>query len=328
VAFTLFAATGCGGGSATTSHAARPAAGHLKKSRQARRRAAPDVRLAYRALFSLPAPLRDPATAGLAGGRFVMLGGLDSADVSSAGIELADRNGVRHTASLPGPQHDAQAATLGGAVYVFGGGDTTELDHILRYDPARDAVTAAGALPVAQSDVAVTQSGGDAYIVGGFDGTNYLNTVVAWHPGSGPRTEAHLPVGLRYSAVAVAGGGLLILGGSTPAGASDGIYRFDLVSHQVRRIGTLRHPVTHAEAATLGTSVYLIGGRGDELTAQTAAIWAIDPRSGRVRAAGHLPQPISDAGVVAIGNAIVVAGGESPAGTLAGVGELVPAGSR
>jgi Kelch motif protein len=313
----------CGGsGHTATSSSSRAA---TTRAAAARPRPRPvSVRLTYHPLYALPAPLRDPAFAVLAGGRFVMLGGLDAADVSSAGVEVADLHGARQASALPGPQHDAQAAALDGRVYVFGGGDTTELDHILRYDPNSGGVSQAGALPAPQSDVAVAASDGTAYVVGGFDGTNYLDTVVAWRPGSAPRVEAHLPVGLRYAAVAVAGGGLLVIGGSTPAAASDAIYRFDLITHQVRRIGSLPHPTTHGDAAVLGSSVYLIGGRGDLLNAQTSDVWAINPVTGRVRPAGRLPQPTSDAAVATIGPRIVVAGGQSPTSTLAGVGELVP----
>jgi N-acetylneuraminic acid mutarotase len=323
------ALAGCGGGSGTTAstqaaHGATATAEH----RRARKRPTPAVTLAYRPLYALPAPLRDPAYAALGGTRFAMLGGLDAADVSADGIEIADLGKVLHTATLPSAQHDAQGALLGGKVYVFGGGSATELDHILSYDPASDAVSQVGTLLAPQSDVAVTQTGGEAYIVGGFDGTNYLNTVVAWRPGADPRVEARLPVGLRYAAVAIADGGLLVIGGSTPTGASDAIYRFDLTTHQVRQLGTLPHPVTHGEAATLGSYVYLVGGRGDLLNGQTAAVYAIDPSTGKVKAAGHLPQPTSDAAALTIGDVIVVAGGQSPTGTLDSVGELVPAAGR
>jgi hypothetical protein len=320
-------AAGCGGGGSSNSSAGRTTAARRSTTKATHPLPPPSVLLAYRPLYALSAPLRDPATAALGGGRFAMLGGLDAADVSSAGIEVADLSRVLHTGSLPGPQHDAQAANLGGRVYVFGGGYTTELDHILSYDPVGGGVQQVGALLAPQSDVAVAQSGPNAYVVGGFDGTNYLDTIVAWHPGSQPQVVAHLPDGLRYAAVAVADGGLLVLGGSTPAGASTAIYRFDIADHQVRRIGTLPQPLTHGGAATLGSTVYLVGGRGDDLNAQTRAVWAIDPVTGRVKAAGHLPTPTSDAAVVAVGGAIVVAGGQSPTATLGGVGELVPAGA-
>ena len=281
------------------------------------------LRLAYHPLYSLPAPLRDPATAVLAGRRLVLLGGLDAADSSSAGIELADLRGILYTASLPLAQHDAQGAQLGGIVYVFGGGSVSELDHIISFDPTRRVVHTVGTLPRAQSDVAVTASGATAYVVGGYDGTNWLDTILAWRPGSAARVVAHLPVGLRYAAASTVDGKVLIIGGSTPNGASDAVYRFDPASGRVQQIGRLPQPITHAGAATLGSYVYLVGGRGETLDSQTASIWSIDPLSGAVRLAGRLPQALSDTGVLSIGGTLVVAGGLSPHGTETGVGELV-----
>ncbi len=315
---------GCGGSAATSSTHAHDAAHHGRTHRTAP--AAP-ARLVYHRLYALPAPLRDPAYATLADGRVVMAGGLDAADVSTSEIDLADLHGVHQAATLPLAQHDAQAAMLGGKVYVFGGGSATELSHILSYDPASNALNQVGALAAPQSDVAVTQAGSAAYIVGGYDGTNYLNTVVEWHPGAAPAVVAHVPVGLRYAAVAAVGNGLLVIGGSTPSAASTAIYRVDLTTHQVRQIGTLPHPITHGNAAVLGSSVYLIGGRGNLTNAQTRDIWAINPTTGQVTAAGRLPVPTSDAAVGALGTGILVAGGMSPTTTLADVGELVPAGA-
>lgn len=321
--------SGCGGGSRKASPAASPATHHRTSTHRSRRVPAPPVRLAYRRLFALAAPLRDPASAVLTGSRFALLGGLDSADVSTAGIEIANLHGVTHTASLPVAQHDAQAATLGGNVYVFGGGSFSELDHIVSFDPASGVVGSVGSLPSAQSDVAVTELGGKAYVVGGFDGANWKNTILAWRPGSQPTVAAQLPVGLRYAATAAAAGRLIIIGGSTPTRASDAIYSFNPETGQVRHIGTLPEPITHGGAATLGSTVYLVGGRGDALNAQTARVWAIDPLTGKVRAAGRLPQPVSDAGVVAVGHVIVVAGGLTRTGTtVADVGELTPVTGR
>lgn len=283
------------------------------------------VRVTYHHLFSLPAPLRDPASAVIGAGRFVLLGGLDAADVSSAGIEVADLRTALHSYPLPLAQHDAQGAALDGKVYVFGGGSFSELDHIISFDPATGAVAQVGQLPRAQSDVAVAAIGQTAYIVGGYDGTNWLNTILAWRPGSAARVAGHLPVGLRYAAAAAVGGRLLVMGGSTPAGASDAVYSFDPATGRVRRIGRVPRPITHGSAATLGARVYLVGGRGDLLNAQSSTVWAIDPQSGRVRVAGRLPTALSDTGVVTVGRVIVVAGGLDPGGaTLSAVGELVP----
>ena len=282
--------------------------------------------LTYRELYSLPAPLQDPASAVLGPDRFVLLGGLDAADSSSAGVILASLHGPIGTATLPGAQHDAQATALGGNAYVFGGADFSQYDHILEYDPADGAVTAAGTLPALASDVAVTEVGGTAYIVGGFDGSNWLDTIVAWRPGTTAKVVAQMPVGLRYAAVTAIDGAVLIVGGTTPSGASDAILRFDPLTGSVKQIGRLAQPITHAGAAPLGSSVYLIGGRGDLLGSQVANVWSIDPVTGTVRPAGHLPQPLSDAGIFTIGDAIIVAGGRTAAATQSAVGELVPTG--
>jgi hypothetical protein len=320
------AGTACGGGGGTSTGSAQHVRLRSVTATTAGAKPAPvgPARLVYHPLYSLASPLRDPASGVLGGGRFVLLGGLDSADSSSAGIELADRHGVVRTASLPLAQHDAQGAQLDGMVYVFGGGSFSELDHIVSFDPARGIVRTVGTLPRTQSDVAVTASGGTAYIVGGYDGTSWLDTILAFRPGSAARVVARLPVGLRYAAASAVDGQVLILGGSTPNGASDAVYRFDPATGRVRQIGRLPQPVTHAGAGTVGSFVYLVGGRGGTVDSQTASVWSINPLTGAVRRAGRLPQPLSDTGVISIGGTLVVAGGLSPAGTQAGVGELVP----
>jgi N-acetylneuraminic acid mutarotase len=313
---------GCGGSASTTT-----TTGHATHTETAGRGAAvrrAPIRLIYRALFSLPAAVQDPAFARLPPDRFVLLGGIDDSGGSTESVVLADLEAPLGTATLPGPQHDAQAATLDGKVYVFGGGYLSELDHILSYDSGSGAVTTAGTLPTPASDVAVAASAGLAYIVGGFDGTNWLDSILAWRPGAPPRVVAHLPTGLRYAAATTVGGDVVIIGGSTPSGASEAIYRFDPRTGTVVQIGRMRHPVTHATAAALNGTVYLVGGRSDSLDGQTASVWAIDPTTGRVRHAGRLPQPLSDAAALAVGDAIVVAGGRTPAGPQSAVGELVP----
>ena len=319
---------GCGSGGSHPAHAGAAGTRRARTVHRAAQRPSSAPRLVYRRLFALPAALRDPASAELGHGQFMLIGGLDSADVSSAGIEVARDTGVLHTSTLALAQHDAQGARLGGRVYVFGGGSATELDHILSFDPVTGISRQVGTLPHAQSDVAVTAVGGTAYIVGGYDGVDWLNTILAWRPGAPVKVAGHLPVGLRYAAVAAVDGQVIILGGSTPSAASDAVYRFDPVTGAVRRIGRLPHPITHGAAGTLDGFVYLVGGRGDDLTSQTASVLSVDPRSGVVRTAGTLPQPLSDSGVVSVGGGLVVAGGLTPSATVAQVGRLAPAGQR
>ena len=312
---------GCGGSGATTTGSDT----HGKAKRTAA--AAAPVTLAFRHLYSLPAPLRDPAFAALSGSQFMLAGGLSAADTSTSEVDIADLHRIVHSGTLPGAQHDAGAAGLPQGGYVFGGGNLTELDHILKVDPASASVTTAGRLPSPSSDGAVTRVGATAYIVGGYDGTNFLNTVLAYTPGRGTRVVGHLPVGLRYATVTPGPiGQILVIGGTTPTGTSQVVYIFNPATGHSRVLARLRHPITHAGAVTIGAYAYLVGGRGDATTSQTSAVWSINTASGRIRAAGRLPAPTSDAAVLRIGSAIVVAGGMTPTGTtLAEVGELVPA---
>jgi hypothetical protein len=318
LAVALAACGSSGHASETTASPSAPHRTHVHRRKPVART------LVYRALYSLPAALRDPAFAPLAGGRFVLIGGLDSADVSSAGILVADRTRVIRSATLPLAQHDAQAAALDGRVYVFGGGSISELDHIISFDPAGGTVAQVGVLPHTQSDVAVAATASTAYVIGGYDGVDWLNSILAWRPGRSPVVVGHLPVGLRYAAATVVDGQVIVIGGSTRTGASAAILRFDPATGTVTQIGRLPHPITHASAAALDGFAYLIGGRGDDLYSQVAGVLAINPRDGAVTRAGTLPGPLSDTAAVASSTGIVVIGGESRTGTIARVGQLLP----
>ena len=174
------------GGAAPRARRARRAPG--PSSAPARRAAAPGRAGHARLPPAVPAARRRstirPSRAARRG-RFALLGGLDSSEVSSAGIEVARPPRRAHTASLPLAQHDAQGAALGGRVYVFGGGSPSELDHIVSFDPRLGRRAARSARSRRRSPTwPSTETGGTAYVVGGFDGTNWFNTILAWRPGS------------------------------------------------------------------------------------------------------------------------------------------------
>jgi N-acetylneuraminic acid mutarotase len=238
----------------------------------------------------------------------LLMGGLDSADVSVADVLL----GGRTAGQLPTALHDASAAPAPGGAYLFGGGEPSR-DAILRVT-ATGRTTQVGRLPAPASDVAAAALGGTYYVVGGYTGTQALRTIVAWRPGTRARVVARVPVDLRYAAVAAVGSEIVIAGGSTGTTASRAVYAFDPARSTVRRIGSLPRPLTHAAAATLGGFVYLLGGRGATLTTQTRRILAIDPRTGAVRNAGALPRALSDTGAAAVRGAIVLSGGRDSAG--------------
>ena len=322
----LLLVAGCGGSSASST-ASAGAAKHRAQRRAQAAAARPDV-FVFRHLYSLPAPLRDPAFAAIGGSRFVLAGGLSAADVSTAEIDIADLHHVVKAGTLPGAQHDSQAAGLPAGAFVFGGGNASEFDHIYKINPGSATAATVGRLPTVASDVAVTQVGATAYVVGGYDGTRWLNTVVAFSLGRGAHVVGHLPVGLRYAAATPGPiGQILVIGGTSPSGgASQSVYIFNPATGHSRVLARLRQPITHAGAVTIGNFAYLIGGRSASTSGQTSAIWSINTATGKLRAAGHLPARTSDAAVLKVGNAVIVAGGQTSQGvTLAEVGRLLPA---
>jgi hypothetical protein len=139
------------------------------RDRKPPRRAGP-LRLVPHPAGSLSAPVQDAALA-VVGRRIVLLGGLDSADTSTAEVRLVSSGHARTIARLPMKFHDGAAVRLGSSVYELGGGDgVRQLDQILRVNPRTGAATRVGSLPAPSSDHAAAVLAGSAYVVGGYTG--------------------------------------------------------------------------------------------------------------------------------------------------------------
>jgi DNA-binding beta-propeller fold protein YncE len=317
---------GCGGGHRrpTTTSAARTSSPAVQHRRSTEIR-----RLVAVAAGVLDEPVQDAAAAPLGGGA-VLVGGLTPADVSSDAIVTATRAGSRRVGRIPRAIHDAAAVMLGRNAYVFGGGTgTAQLDTILMVDPRTGAAQPAGRLPVPSSDQAAAAIGRTAYVVGGYTGSRWLDTIVAWRPGGVARVVARLPHTLRYAAVTAVDGRLIVAGGSLESGtASDAVYTFTPGTSRVVRIGRLPAPTTHAAAAAIGSTAFVIGGRGASVDTPSRRIVAVDPVARRVRVAGSLARPLSDLAAVADGRGILLAGGRGAAGTVADLTELIPSAAR
>jgi YVTN family beta-propeller protein len=96
----------------------------------------------------------------------------------------------------------------------------------------------------------------------------------------------------------------------------------------VKTLGRLPAPLTHAAGAALGSSAYVVGGRGATLNTPTNRILAIDARTGRVRLAGRLPEATSDATAAQVGGRILVFGGHTVHGTTDAIVALSPRSAR
>ncbi len=313
---------GCGGG-----HHAAPSSTPGKTLTVSRsvRRAAPIRRLVAVPAGNLASAVQDAASAPWTGGA-VLIGGLTPSDVSSDEIVTATRAGSQRVGRIPTALHDSAAVTIGGRTYLFGGGTgVAQIDTILMVDPRTGAAQQVGRLPAGSSDQSAAAIGRTAYVVGGYTGTHWLDTIVAWTRDGTARVVAHLPHTLRYAAVTAAAGRIVIAGGSLENGtASDAVYAFVPATRRVLRIGRLPAATTHAAAATIGGTAFVIGGRSATLNTPTSRIVAVDPTKRTVRAAGSLREPLSDLAAVAESHGILLAGGHGRSGTVSSLTELVP----
>jgi YVTN family beta-propeller protein len=291
-----------------------------------RRVRTPSPVLVARRSGTLPQAVQDAAAAPAGGNRVLLLGGLTPTDTSSDAVVLTGPTGERAPGRLPAALHDAAAARVGSFVYLFGGGNgTRQLDQILRVPLAGGSPVLVGHLPAPSSDQIGTAIGDTAYVVGGYTGTRWLDTIVAYRPGQSARVVAHLPYTVRYPAVTAVGNRLIVAGGSRENGtASDAVLEYVPGVPGVKRIGRLPAPTTHAAAASLGDTAYVIGGRGASTGTPTDRIVAVDVVTKRILNGGTLPTPLSDLAAVTIGHDVLVAGGRNASGTQSSLLTLSP----
>jgi len=264
-------------------------------------------------LDELPAPLSGEAA--VSHGRVLIIGGVNSNDVSTSSILSFDPWSGRVTpdGALSQPLHDAAAAALSSGTLVFGGGSTATTDEVERL---RSGATAAvvGHLPNPASDLSAVPVGDDAVVLGGYDGAQLLDTVLRTADGTSFTTVARLPVAVRYASVATDGSRVYVLGGELASGLdSSQIQAVDLAKGTASVVGRLPEPLSHASTVLLRGWTYILGGRLAGHT--TDQILRFDPASACAKPAGHLPRPIQNAAAATEEGVGYLFGGLDPQGT-------------
>ena len=259
--------------------------------------------------YRLPVPIQR-AVAVRDGDSVIVAGGLDGSGTTVGGVFRMDptRGTLVALGKLPRPVHDGAGAMIGGRLFVFGGGSTTGTDLVQAFDPSTGQGAVVGHLPVSLSDLSAVSIGATVYLVGGYDGSSPRPEVYGTKDGMHFTQVATLPLGLRYPAVTAADGRLIVAGGQDAHGPTKSIYAVDPASGAVRRLGTLAAAVAHAAAFTLGSSVYVAGGR-DARDAAVARVSAVDPRSGEIHTARPLPRAAADAAVTTSPSGVLLVGG-------------------
>lgn len=255
--------------------------------------------------WQLPTPLQRSVVLA-AGPTLHILGGLTAADASTAAVLSVDPAKATAPAagpSLPSAVHDAAGAVINGKPTLFGGGSASSVSTVQQ--PGTQPI---GQLPTVRSDLAAAAVGNTVYLVGGYDGTTPRRDVLATTDGRTFRTVATLPEGVRYPAVAALGSTVYIVGGELASGASTtAIVALNTTTDQVRIVGQLPQPLSHASAMVLDNTVVVAGGTNG--TARTDQIWRINTTTGVASSAGLLPYAVADAGSAVLGGVGYLVGG-------------------
>jgi hypothetical protein len=174
--------------------------------------------------------------------------------------------GTRVIGHLPGQRADLAAAAIGSEVVVAGGFDGTgPLDTVLATTDERH-FRQLTRLPQAVRYPAVAAVGHSVYLFGGLEfGGEYTGTftrVIQMVDLASGRAAivGRLPTPYAHAMATVRDGHVFVLGGSTPAGASSAILRFDPATRAVSRVGTLPEHVADGAIATIGGTSYVLGG--------------------------------------------------------------------
>ena len=193
------------------------------------------------------------------GGKFVVVGGLDTSNQTSAATEgydpspscVPDPNqappvtcpgtippvGWTTLHSMNHARSRHRAVAIGGLLYVFGGDDSSSalVATPEAYSADTDSWTDLAAMPTPRDDVAVGTLNGFIYVIGGRSATSAaVTTVERYDPGTNTwTTVAPLPTALRYQHAGNILGRLYVAGGYPGSGSpvATSVYYYDPASN-------------------------------------------------------------------------------------------------
>jgi hypothetical protein len=194
--------------------------------------------------------------------------------------------------TLPQARAQGTAVTVGATTYLVGGNDAAAPTSTILATSDGQHFVAVASLPVPVASAAVTAFGGRLYVFGGVattgaDAGRPVTTIQVVNLKTHKVTDSwHLPEPLDAAAAVVLGHDILVAGGdtaspgvgtptSTPAGGTatsttgtptsttssvSTVWSFDPATGATSTAGQLAVPVSHAGAAVLGTTAWLVGG--------------------------------------------------------------------
>jgi N-acetylneuraminic acid mutarotase len=221
---------------------------------------------------SLPAP-RSDAVAVTVGTTTYVVGGYDGSNPEASVLSTTDGRSFQSVASLSVPVRYPAVAAVGQTLYVFGGQAVTgpyagqPVDTIQAVDPARHRASVVGHLPEPLAGAAAFRLGGTVYLAGG-------DSSLVQSPATGVGTTQLGTATSNASSAPSAGHSV-----ST-------IWAFDPLSKKLLVAGRLQVPVSHAGAAVVGSTAWIVGGESNGARLSAVQMVQANPAFGTAGAPG------------------------------------------
>jgi serine/threonine protein kinase/N-acetylneuraminic acid mutarotase len=260
---------------------------------------------------------RAAAAAAVAGGRIVVMGGVDANGALLNTTEVFDGNSWTPGAPIPTPRQMLAAASDGKLVYAVGGTNGADLTTVEAYDPAANTWTSLPPLPKARSDLGATITEGRLVVLGGVSSGQVLKNVSTFDlmtkTWSGLPDMATARHGMSVAAVEES---VYAIGGSTDVGDDQITLSAEVLKLPARK--TQPTPPWHSlpdaptarlmmASAVLNNKIWIMGGlqNGTALT----TVESYDPRTGAWQNEPSLPVPLHHAAAATYHGEVVILGG-------------------
>ncbi len=239
----------------------------------------------WKQLSPKPIPVADASTAVIGGVLYVPGGRLASGKPTNA-LEAYDaaRDRWEKRAYLPVALSGYALASFEGRLFLFGGWDGKRyLDTVYEYDPSRDSWTVRTPMPTARAFAGAALSAGKIFVIGGYDGMHALAANEIYVPDrdngqDNPWSQGKpLPFGRYAMGMTSVADIIHLLGGEGDPGAQ--LPPLEYFSHKDEWQAfesPLAQPWSRFSLVSLGTQLYLIGGRsGDRPISRNLSYQAI-----------------------------------------------------
>jgi N-acetylneuraminic acid mutarotase len=222
---------------------------------------------------------------------------------------------------LPSKRYDVHAVAIGTKIYLVGGQGSVALQSVHKFDTDTSVISNYLNLDVSGSDFAMAAVGAKIYIFGGMVGSAFTNEIRMIDTDT--RTVETLSTTfsgcpLRVVAATV-GTKIYLFGGSYQvggSGASNKIMVFDAETNTLKTCSTvLPYEVKFIGVATVGTKVYLFGGRNSSGNLDTISVFDSENNKLQVLST-KLPVATNQLRTAVIGTKVYLIGGTQDNSTI------------